>query len=103
MSSGSKFRLRSLEVSSSEEPTSSEEPSSLEEQINKEASKILWKLNTSWYTWTNQLGYQRPQQLPMLIMLTPQKQESLMRAYFSVYGNSADHVNTEWKSNDGTL
>ncbi len=111
MSFESRSRLRRyngrFEVSS-EEPTSSEpsseEPSSEEsitESINKDASKILWISNTAWYTWSNQIGYPRPQgNIPMLLTLKPQKQESLLRAYFSVYGNSADHVNKEWKPND---
>ena len=80
--------------SSSEEPTSSEEPIS---DINKDASKILWVSNTGWHTWTNQLGYPRPQgNIPMLLALTPQKQDSLLRAYFSVHGDAADYANTEW-------
>lgn len=84
---------------SSEEPASSEEPNF--GTLNKDASKILWVSNTAWYTWSNQLGYPRPQgNIPMLLTLTPQKQDSLLRSYFSVYGNSVDHVNTEWKPND---
>jgi hypothetical protein len=92
-----------------EETSSSEEPTSSEEQINPslidiEASKILWVSNTSWYTWTDKIGYPRPQgNIPMLLSLTPQKQDSLLRSYFSIYGNSVDHTNSEWKPNDGTL
>ena len=90
----------SKETFSSEEPRSSEEPASSEEpisQINIEASKILWVSNTAWHTWTNQLGYPRPQgNIPMLLALTPKKQDSLLRAYYHVYGDSADHANTEW-------
>jgi len=82
------------------EATSSEEPSSEEPIINvfpAEASKILWKLNTSWCTWTDQLGYPRPQgNIPMLLTLTPHKQDSLLKAYFSVRGNAVDFANTEW-------
>ena len=92
-----KTRLRRdyahLEQNSSEEPSSSEEPI-----INRDQYKILWTLNTSWYTWTNQLDYPRPQgKIPMLLSLTPQKQDSLLRAYYHVYGDSADHANQEWQ------
>jgi len=77
---------------------SSEESSSEEPLVqNKDKYRILWKLNTAWYSWTNQLGYPRPQgNLPMLQTLTSQKQESLLRAYFSVNGNNVDSVNKEW-------
>ncbi len=85
----------------SEEPTSSEEPASSEESQTNilpiDVSKILWVSNTAWHTWTNQLGYPRSQgNIPMLLALTPQKQDSLLRAYFSVRGDASDFANTEW-------
>lgn len=65
---------------------------------NKDTNKILWTSNTAWHSWTNQLGYPRLQgNIPMLNTLTSEKQNSLLKAYFSVYGNSVDHVNQEWK------
>jgi hypothetical protein len=67
------------DLTSSEEPTSSDEP-----VINY---KIMWKLNTNWYSWTNQLGYPRPQgNIPMMLKLTGNKQQLLMRAYDNVHG-----------------
>lgn len=65
---------------------------------NENKNKILWTLNTDFYTWTNTLGYPRPQgNIPMILRLTPQKQNSLLNSYFSVYGNTVGHVNSEWK------
>ena len=50
-----------------------------------DASKILRAQNNSWGTLTNQLGYPRPQgNIPMNLALTPQKQNSLLNAYFNV-------------------
>jgi hypothetical protein len=105
--SNTKSRLRRYNLdTSSQEPTSSDEPASSEESSSEEpimntlpadASKILWVSNTAWHTWTEQLGYPRPQgNIPMLLKLTPQKQDSLLRAYFSVRGDSADYANNEW-------
>jgi hypothetical protein len=72
---------------SSDEP-SSEEPNSEEPKYFKNYSKILWVSNTGWYTWTNNLGYPRPQgNLPMMLSLTPSKQQSLLKSYFDVLKN----------------
>jgi len=103
-----RYNVRLEEPSSSEppssEPSSSEpsssEPSSSEpfHEINKDQYRILWKLNTQFYTWTNDLGYPRPQgNIPMLLALTPQKQDSLLRAYFSVHGDNVEYANQDWK------
>lgn len=86
------------ELYSSEEPQSSDEISTIS-TLPTLRYKILWKMNTQFSTWTEKLGYPRPQgNLPMLPFLTNQKQESLLRAYFSVYGDSADHAGKEWKA-----
>lgn len=73
------------DLPNSQEP-SSQEPSSEEPiEINKDANKIIWISNTSWYTWTSDLGYPRPQgNLPMINSLKSYKQKSLVNAYFNV-------------------
>jgi hypothetical protein len=91
-----RIQMKQMEPSSSEEPSSFDEPSSSDESSNESsnsndlANKILWVSNTAWYSWTDELGYPRPQgNIPMLVSgLRPYKQKSLLNAYLDVHANS---------------